>query len=498
MKHKNVFEVFVMNQWNTWVITIVLSASLTSFSQNLIINGDFESGTVKGHFANGYPDGWSGWNQNGWHHGDSGYKRGSYGIAIWDNDTGCIQTIAASPGEQFDISGEMIHPDTNEALNKKNAIFEIEFWDGPDPTGSLLSETQVGILTPSHTTDIWYTFSDTITAPAGTTEARVICQTVSTGGSSSGKAYWDNLSLLSEHRINDPDYDSNLRVDLLDFTKLASVWNQTSSVYNLAGLDTIDMEDLVVFFGAWSPSADLYPGYTLVWSDEFDGPNIDTNTWNWEIGDHGWGNNEWQYYTNHSDNSYISDGKLVIVARKNHLGHDYTSARMTTEHKQFFQYGRMEARIKLPEGGPGMWPAFWMLGENFDSVGWPECGEIDILEAVNDFAEVVGALHYGSGNPYVHDYQSMHYNPGVDVSADYHVYAVEWDSTEIRWYFDGYNFFTKNDWWNSDPYPAPFNKPFFFLLNIAVGGNWPGYPDASTPFPQTMYIDYVRVYQSTP
>ena len=151
----------------------------------------------------------------------------------------------------------------------------------------------------------------------------------------------------------------------------------------------------------------------------------------------------------------------------------------------------------MPQGGNGMWPAFWMLGDDISSIGWPECGEIDILEAVNDFTEVVGALHYGSGSPYIHDYESLHYNPGVDVSADYHTYAVEWEPTVIRWYFDNVNFFTKTDWWNSDPYPAPFNQPFFFILNIAVGGNWPGYPDASTPFPQTMYIDYVRVYQES-
>lgn len=238
--------------------------------------------------------------------------------------------------------------------------------------------------------------------------------------------------------------------------------------------------------------------WNLVWSDEFGGPNINTSNWNWETGAGGWGNNEWQYYTNNPDNSYISNGSLVIAARKNHMGYNYTSARMTTKNKQSFMYGRMEARIKLPAGGPGMWPAFWMLGNNISSVGWPECGEIDILEAVNYFTEVVGAVHYGTSNPYVHDYNSSGYNPGLNVSADYHVYAIEWEPTEIRWYFDGVIFRKTSTWWNSSPYPAPFNLPFFFILNIAVGGNWPGYPDASTPFPQYMYIDYVRVYQKTP
>ncbi|MBN1765318.1 MAG: glycoside hydrolase family 16 protein [Sedimentisphaerales bacterium] len=482
---------------NTWIVIFTLSFSVFAGAQNLLFNGDFESGTIKGHFANGYPDGWQGWNENGWHHSDSGYTRDSYGIAIWANDTGCIQVVNASEGEQFDVSGEMIYH-TTEVLNNKNAILEIEFWDGPDPTGSLLAETQVGVLTPAHSAGTWYTFSDTVTAPSGTTEARIICQTISTGGTSTGKAYWDNISLESENRINSPDYDNNLKVDLLDFAKLAGVWYQTSSLYNLAGPDVIDLEDLEVFLSAWSPSVDPYPGYELVWSDEFDAPGIDTSNWNWEIGDWGWGNNEWQYYTNHSDNSYISDGNLVIVARKDHLGHDYTSARMTTQNKRSFMYGRLEARIKLPAGGQGIWPAFWMLGNNISTIGWPECGETDILEVVNDFTNVYAALHYGSSDPYIHDSNGGSYNPGLDVSDDYHIYAIEWEPTVIRWYFDDVNYYSTSSWWANSAYPAPFNQGFFFILNIAVGGNWPGYPDESTPFPQYMHVDYVRVYQLEP
>lgn len=237
--------------------------------------------------------------------------------------------------------------------------------------------------------------------------------------------------------------------------------------------------------------------WELVWSDEFDGPSISTANWSWETGGGGWGNNEWQYYTNSTENSSISDGKLVITARKNHLGRDYTSARMVTRNKRSFQYGRMEARIKLPVGGKGIWPAYWMLGNNIGSHGWPECGELDILEAVNDFVTVHGTLHYGSGDPYIHDSNGGSYTPPVDVSADYHVYAVEWEPTVMRWYFDDVKFYTTSNWWASTAYPAPFNQPFFFILNIAVGGNWPGYPDATTTFPQTMYVDYIRVYQDT-
>lgn len=236
--------------------------------------------------------------------------------------------------------------------------------------------------------------------------------------------------------------------------------------------------------------------WELVWSDEFEGTAIDTANWNWEIGDSGWGNNELEYYTNNSENSYIENGSLVIAARKDHLGHDYTSARMTTKNKQSFLYGRLEARIKLPEGGQGIWPAFWMLGNDIGQVGWPQCGEIDILEVINEFTSLHGTLHYGTGDPYVHDSNGGSYSPAVDLSDDYHIYAIEWEPAVIRWYFDDVNFYTTSNWWGADDYPDPFDQEFFFILNIAVGGNWPGYPNETTPFPQYMYIDYIRVYRN--
>jgi len=482
--------------FSKWPIVVLLfSVSVSVSAQELLVNGDFESGTVKGHFVNGYPDGWEGWNQNGWYHSDTGYKRDNYGIAIWANDTGCVQVVDAFDYGEFELSGEMIYH-TSEVLVNKEAILKIEFWDGPISVGTKLSETQVGTLTPGHTAGTWYTFSGSMTAPAGTRQARVICQTIATSGGSTGKAFWDNISLEATNTTNSPDYNDNGNVDFSDLTELFGVWCQTSSDYNLIGDDYINLNDFRVFADAWQATI---PDDDLVWSDEFNGPNIDTSIWNWEIGDWGWGNNELQYYSNHSDNSYISNGDLVIVARKNHLGHNYTSARMTTQNKQSFMYGRLEARIKLPVGGQGIWPAFWMLGNNFNSIGWPECGELDILEVINDFTNIHGALHYGSSDPYQHDSNTGSYNPGLDVSADYHTYAVEWEPTEIRWYFDDVNYYTISSWWaGGSPYPAPFNQQFFFILNIAVGGNWPGNPDGSTPFPQMMYIDYVRVYELQP
>ncbi len=479
--------------------TIILSLSVSVFAQNILVNGDFESGAVKGSFANGYPDGWTGWNQNGWHHSDPGYRRDGYGIAIWDNDTGCIQVVNASEGEQFDISGEMIYHAT-EVLVNKNAILKIEFWDGPHPAGSKLDENQVGALTPIHSAATWYTFSDTVTAPVGTTEARIICQTISTGGTSTGKAYWDNIVLESEHRINSPDYDNNLRVDLLDFLNLAREWNQTSSTYNLAGTNTIDLEDLAVFFSAWSPSADPYPGYDLVWSDEFDGTSIDTTNWNFETGGN-WYNNEIQYYTSRPENARVENGNLVIEAREEVYGNrNHTSARMTTQNKQFWTYGKMEARIKLPST-QGVWPAFWMMPNNTSS-GWPQGGEIDIMEAINVPTWVKSSLHFGSNDPYTHDSAGTanYYLPGGGSFAnDFHIYGMEWEPDIFKFFVDGVLIGSMESWWSAEgAFPAPFNKNFFFILNVAVGGDWPGDPDGSSVFPQSMYVDYVRVYQLQP
>jgi beta-glucanase (GH16 family) len=236
--------------------------------------------------------------------------------------------------------------------------------------------------------------------------------------------------------------------------------------------------------------------WELVWSDEFDGTAIKTANWNWEIGAGGWGNNELQYYTNSTENSYINNGSLVIVARKNHLGHDYTSARMTTKNKHSFLYGRMEASIKLPALKQGIWPAFWMMPAGSVYGGWAASGEIDIMEAINQPYTVYGTIHYGGSWPNNQN-SGAEYSNGTNFSQDYHTYAIEWEPTQIRWYVDDVLYSTKTSWYTSGyPYPAPFDQPFYFILNLAVGGNWPGYPDATTTFPQTMYIDYVRVYQA--
>jgi len=240
-------------------------------------------------------------------------------------------------------------------------------------------------------------------------------------------------------------------------------------------------------------SASSYPGKTLVWSDEFDGESIDLSHWTYDLGASGWGNQELQNYTSDSENSYVNDGNLFIVAREN--GIHYTSARMKSIGLQEFQYGRIDVRAILPKG-QGIWPAIWMLGANYPTVGWPACGEIDIMELIGSSPNTVhGTIHYGA------DWTQHNYTgsgtsiPWTETFSDeFHVFSIDWDENGITWLLDDQPFYTiDNAVTGSQPYP--FDNPFFFIMNIAVGGQWPGYPDATTEFPQFMAVDYVRVFQ---
>jgi beta-glucanase (GH16 family) len=228
--------------------------------------------------------------------------------------------------------------------------------------------------------------------------------------------------------------------------------------------------------------------WQLIWSDEFSGNALNTGNWSYEFGNGGWGNNEWQYYTNWQQNIEVLNGNLKITARHEGVGAtEYTSARIISKGLFDFQYGKIEARMKLPLG-QGLWPAFWMLGANIDEVSWPECGEIDIMEHVNNELMTHGTVHwFNNGHSYVGNGYSV--DP-----TQYHVYGVIWDENLIRWFVDGVQFyqFTIQAPNNSDD---AFRHPMFLLLNMAIGGNWPGYPDATTPFPSSMLVDYVRVYQ---
>ena len=240
--------------------------------------------------------------------------------------------------------------------------------------------------------------------------------------------------------------------------------------------------------------------WTLVWSDEFNGPDIDTSKWSHEVNGDGGGNNELQYYTARTNNSFIENGNLVIQALKeNYSGKAYTSARLRTLNKGDWTYGRFEARMKLPYG-QGLWPAFWMLPTDWVYGGWAASGEIDIMEIVGHEPNILhGTIHYHGEWP-DNWYSGGSYTlPSGDFSDDFHVFAIEWEYGEIRWYVDDILYSTKTSWDTTSgaPFPAPFDERFHLLLNVAVGGNWPGSPNGSTVFPQRMEVDYVRVYSAT-
>jgi beta-glucanase (GH16 family) len=243
-------------------------------------------------------------------------------------------------------------------------------------------------------------------------------------------------------------------------------------------------------------------GWKLVWSDEFEGATgtlPDAQRWGFETGGDGWGNNQQEFDTNRGENASLDgSGQLVITARKEtYMNRGYTSARIKTQGKFEHTYGRYESRMQIPFG-QGMWPAFWMLGNDIGSAGWPTCGEIDIMENIGKEPDTVHGTVHGPG-----------YSGGAGIGAPskiasgrfadgYHVFAIEWEKEVIRWYVDGKLYQTRT------PKDLPAGKkwvydhPFFIILNLAVGGQWPGDPDGTTTFPQTLKVDYVRVYDRAP
>lgn len=269
---------------------------------------------------------------------------------------------------------------------------------------------------------------------------------------------------------------------------------------------------LVIFASGCDNSIDLEipdplatpPGWSLVWADEFEGSTLDPAKWEAQLGDGcpdlcGWGNGEFQNYT--TENLSVGGGTLKITARRDVSGGDttYTSSRIRTLGKGDWTYGRFEIRAKLPTG-QGIWPAIWMFFSNDTYGGWAASGEIDIMEAIgSEPDEVFGTLHYGGPFPAnVFSGEPFRLRSGT-FDQDFYVFTAEWEEGEIRWYVNNVLFQTQtsDDWFTtgSDDPAAPFNHPFHMILNVAVGGNLPGAPDLTTPFPQTMEVDYVRVYQ---
>ena len=252
------------------------------------------------------------------------------------------------------------------------------------------------------------------------------------------------------------------------------------------------------------PKLHAKPKWVLTWSDEFNAPDgspPDSQKWTQVTGGNGWGNQELEYYTTDARNARQEHGKLVIQAiQEPYTGpdgvkRDYTSGRLNTERKFSQAYGRFEARIKMPTG-KGIWPAFWMLGEDISTIGWPKCGEIDIVENLGSEPAIAhGTIHgpgysggKGIGSPFT-------LSGSKRFSDSFHVFAVEWEPQEIRFYVDRHLYAVRRPGDLPSGAKWVYDHPFYILLNLAVGGRWPGNPDSSTQFPQRMLIDYVRVYR---
>lgn len=277
-------------------------------------------------------------------------------------------------------------------------------------------------------------------------------------------------------------------------TKSSDSRNSSSSA---ASQSSSSSETLSSSSSETTSSSSAEPAAQYLWHDEFDGETIDTSKWTFEIGTgaSGWGNNEWEYYTSRKENAYIKDGVLHIRAQKeDYEGQKYTSARMITKDKFAFTYGTVEARIALPTG-KGIWPAFWMLGQNIDEVSWPACGEIDIIEAVNSENKIYGTNHWANGAEYATygnntgDYRNQKFE--LDITQ-FHTYKFTWDEKYIRMFVDDF-MYHEILIENNEGDTEEFHKPFFFLLNVAVAGNWPGFEVDDSQFPNEMLVDYIRV-----
>ena len=300
--------------------------------------------------------------------------------------------------------------------------------------------------------------------------------------------------LVVEYRMdikgdNEPEPDETFTVEIVE-VEGAEISKGTATITLIN--DEGSTGDLVIPSTGYSTPMS-YPGMDLIWQDEFSGEAIDPNFWTFEIGTGvwGWGNNELQYYR--KENAQIVEDHLVITAKKESFnGSSYTSTRMITKDKFDFKYGRVDIRAALPFG-QGMWPALWMLGSNFSSVGWPACGEIDIMELIGHQPNrVYGTAHWSATNG---DHASYGGNTALSsgiFNDEFHVFSIIWNETGIRWLLDDVEYHVIN---TTPSDLSEFHNNFFFIFNVAVGGNWPGSPNSSTEFPQHMIVDYVRVFQ---
>ncbi|HTB82905.1 MAG TPA: glycoside hydrolase family 16 protein [Candidatus Sulfotelmatobacter sp.] len=452
---------------------LLLLSLLPIQAAGLLSNAGFESDTNN---ENQTLFGWQSYGQNFYNeanpsvaHSGTNYLKLYQAFVGTVNYTGLYQDYISGPGATYSADGWAFTASSDVLAGQNQAWLEVSFRDA---AGNVLSLYRSAIITTNSIAtgrfpkSVWndlrvtnqydpnsYALTNTVTtlvAPAGTFFVRYQLVLQGDANYSGGSVYFDDLNLVST---------------------------------------------------GGSP----YGNYNITWSDEFNGTNINTNTWTFESGNGcpgncGWGNNELEYYTARTNNAYVSGGLLHIVAqRESTNGFNYTSARMKSEGLFSCQYGRIEWRAQLP-AGVGTWPALWVMGTNIANLGWPGCGEIDVMESDStNTAMAQSSIHSGSDATAIYNFTDG------NSTTNFHNYTLDWTTNAMLFYVDGHLFETQTSWGSSttNTYPFPFNQPFFLLMNLAIGGNYVGNPttgaiNSGTVFPAQVLVDYVRVYNLTP
>jgi beta-glucanase (GH16 family) len=460
----------VARLFNSAVMAVMVAGASLFFTQpgeaNVLSNAGFESDPAG---PNQTILGWTSFGPNGYSetssasaHSGTNYFKVYQSFNGETNFTGIYQDYISGPGASYSATGWAFNA-TNDLIAGQNAAWlEVTFRDSSAnilalyrsrlittnalATGGFFKNTWISLpITNQYDLNTYQitNTSETLLAPSGTVFARF--QIVFQGDPlySAGSVYFDDLS-----------------------------FNQTGG----------------------SP----YGNMNIVWSDEFNSNSINPKIWTYDTGNGGWGNNELENYTSRTNNAFEGGGYLHIIAKaESYEGSSFTSARIKSEGLFSWEYGRIEWRAQLPEG-VAFWPALWLLGVDISSIGWPECGEIDVMENNGSYIGTVqGSVHSGS------DETGYYSFPGSDSVTSFHTYTLDWTTNAIMFYVDGHLYENQSNWTSSaGSYPFPFNQPFFIIMNLAIGGNYLGNPtiaaiDAGSVFPAELRVDYVRIYQTT-
>jgi beta-glucanase (GH16 family) len=435
----------------------------------LLSNPGFESGVIGN--STSLP-GWQKYNTNAYNLSNPAIARsGTNFLKVYQsfsgsvNYSGVYQDYISGPGAAYSADGWAYTP-TNDALAGQNAAWiEVTFRDA---AANILALYRSALITTN---------------------------SIATGAFP--KSRWNNLPITNQYNPN-TFIVTNTASQLLAPTGTIFLRYQIvfqGDVTNSAG--SMYFDDLNLLRASSAPYGDM----NITWSDEFDGTAIKTNIWTYDTGAGGWGNNELEYYTSRTNNAFVSNGLLHIVARSESFGGaSYTSARIKSQGLFSLKYGRIEWRAQLPYG-VGFWPALWLLGTNISTsgIGWPGCGEFDVMEnkGTNVF-NVQASIHSGSDGTAIYNFTD-----GA-ATTNFHSYTLDWTTNAILFYVDGHLYETQMSWGSSttNAYPFPFNQPFFLLMNMAIGGNYLGNPspstiNAGTVFPGEMLLDYLRIYKTT-